>query len=193
MRSDNMDSRKGSEPVKRNLSTADLAQAGRNASEMPPPEVGPDDEDGDLGGADLGEGTVTSGDRRRLRAEERAAPMPMAERAAPTPAGTPSTVAPTATPSTTAEKLEPLFSSELAERFRTQWSAVQSSFVDDPRSAAKRGDELVAQVMKSLAESFASERTHLESQLGQTGEGATEALRLSLRRYRSFFERLLSL
>ena len=164
MRTDSsMDSVKGSEPGKRNLSTADLAQAGRNASEIPPPEVGPDDEDGDLESADLGGGTLTSGDRRRLQASERVA------------------------------KLEPLFSAELAERFRTQWSAVQSSFVDDPRSAAKQGDELVAQVMKSLAESFAAERTHLESQLGQTGEGATETLRLSLRRYRSFFERLLSL
>ena len=193
MRTDgNMNSGQGSEPAKRNLSTADLAQAGRSATEMPPPELGADDEDGDLGGADLGGGALSSGDQRRLRAE-RAAPMPEAERAAPTPAGTPSTVAPAAAPSTTGEKLEPLFSSELAERFRTQWSAVQSSFVDDPRSAAKHGDELVAQVMKSLAESFASERTHLESQLGQTGEGATETLRLSLRRYRSFFERLLSL
>jgi hypothetical protein len=47
--------------------------------------------------------------------------------------------------------------------------------------------------MKSLAETFADERAGLESQLSQTGEASTETLRVALRRYRSFFERLLSL
>jgi hypothetical protein len=47
--------------------------------------------------------------------------------------------------------------------------------------------------MKSLAESFAAEREELEGQLGGSGEASTETLRVALRRYRSFFERLLSL
>ncbi|HEY4211901.1 MAG TPA: hypothetical protein VGM84_10510 [Steroidobacteraceae bacterium] len=185
MRTDGtVDSGRGNDSGKRNLSTADLAEAARRSTEMPPPEVGPDDEDAadaDLEGS-LGGGALTAGDRRRVQASERATPTSASTGAAiPVPA------------SITAEKLEPLFSTDLAERFRAQWSAVQSGFVDDPRRAARQGDELVAQVMKSLAESFAAERTHLESQLGETGEGATEALRLSLRRYRSFFDRLLSL
>jgi hypothetical protein len=104
-------------------------------------------------------------------------------------ATTPSAM-PTPAPS---EKLEPLFAPQIARDYRVRWSAVQSGFVDDPRKAAKQGDELVAQVMKSLAESFAAERDKLEGQLGQTGEASTEILRVSLRRYRSFFERLLSL
>ena len=91
------------------------------------------------------------------------------------------------------EKLDPLFAPEMAHDYRARWAAVQSSFVDDPRKAARQGDELVAQVMQSLAESFAGERDKLEGQLGQTGEASTEILRVSLRRYRSFFERLLSL
>jgi hypothetical protein len=56
-----------------------------------------------------------------------------------------------------------------------------------------QGDELVAEVMKNLAESFAHERERLERQLNQSGEAATETLRVALRRYRSFFDRLLSL
>jgi len=91
------------------------------------------------------------------------------------------------------EALVPLFPSEMAGEFRSQWDAIQSSFVDDPRDAVKRGDELVAQVIKSLAESFASERARLEGQLEDQSDGSTEDLRLSLRRYRSFFERLLAL
>jgi hypothetical protein len=91
------------------------------------------------------------------------------------------------------ERLAPLFSADVAEDYRARWTAVQGSFVDDPREAVEQGDELVAQVMKSLAESFAAEREELEGQLGESGEASTETLRVALRRYRSFFERLLSL
>jgi hypothetical protein len=91
------------------------------------------------------------------------------------------------------EKLAPLFSPDVAETYRSRWAAVQSGFVDDPRQAAMQGDELVAQVMKNLAESFAHEREQLERQLSQSSEASTETLRVALRRYRSFFERLLSL
>lgn len=91
------------------------------------------------------------------------------------------------------EQLEPLFASDAAARYRTRWAEVQSGFVDDPRRAVADGDELVAEVMQSLAESFSHERERLENQLSHTGEAPTEALRVGLRRYRSFFERLLSL
>jgi hypothetical protein len=92
-----------------------------------------------------------------------------------------------------AEQLEPLFSGELAHEYRTRWIALQGSFVDDPRQAVQQGDELVAEVMQSLAQTFADERAGLEDDLAQTGDASTEALRITLRRYRSFFERLLSL
>ena len=91
------------------------------------------------------------------------------------------------------ERLDPLFSADLADEYRARWTSVQGSFVDDPRQAVQQGDELVAQVMKSLAESFAHEREALENQLSGGGEASTEMLRVALRRYRSFFERLLSL
>jgi len=91
------------------------------------------------------------------------------------------------------EELAPLFSRDLAGEFRSRWEAVQSSFVDDPRQAVRQGDELVAQVMKSLAETFATERSKLESQLGEGDAASTESLRVVFKRYRSFFERLLAI
>lgn len=94
---------------------------------------------------------------------------------------------------TGSEQLEALFAADVAAQYRTRWAEVQSGFVDDPRRAVASGDELVAEVMQSLAESFAQEREKLEEELSHTGEASTEALRLGLRRYRSFFERLLSL
>ena len=90
-------------------------------------------------------------------------------------------------------RLEPLFQADMADDFRARWTAVQASFVDDPRQAVRQGDELVAQVMKNLADTFAQERSRLEAQLDQGEKASTEDLRVALRRYRSFFERLLAL
>lgn len=101
--------------------------------------------------------------------------------------------APAEAASDSREALEPLFTPELAETYRGRWAAIQSGFVDDPRRAVRSGDELVAQIMTNLANTFAEERHRVETQLDDSGEGSTENLRIALRRYRSFFERLLSL
>jgi hypothetical protein len=89
--------------------------------------------------------------------------------------------------------MAPLFTPDAATNFRSRWDVVQSSFVDDPRAAVRDADELVAQVTKSLAETFANQRSDLESGHDKAGAPSTENLRLALRRYRSFFERLLSI
>jgi hypothetical protein len=91
------------------------------------------------------------------------------------------------------EQLAALFADDAASDFRGRWDAVQIAFVDDPRQAVRQADELVAQVMKSLAESFAGERARIESQFIDNDGATTETLRLALRRYRSFFQRLLAL
>jgi len=92
------------------------------------------------------------------------------------------------------EQLAALFAPDVAADFRSRWDAVQIGFVDDPGQSVRRADELVAQVMKSLAQSFASERSRLEQQLGASeGAASTENLRVALRQYRSFFQRLLNL
>jgi hypothetical protein len=90
------------------------------------------------------------------------------------------------------KQLAPLFLADVAKEFRARWDTVQIGFVDDPRQAVRQGDELVGEVMKSLAETFSNERATLEGQLDQTDKASTETLRVALQRYRSFFERLLS-
>lgn len=91
------------------------------------------------------------------------------------------------------EPLAPLFSPDATSDFQKRWDAVQIAFVDDPRQAVQRADELVAQVMKSLAQTFSNERAKLEGQLSANDGTSTENLRVALQRYRSFFQRLLSL
>jgi len=87
---------------------------------------------------------------------------------------------------------EPLFDRGEAEEFRSRWYAIQTGFVDEPRKAVQEGDELVAAVMKRLAEVFAGEREKLESDWDRGDDISTEDLRVALRRYRSFFDRLLA-
>lgn len=93
------------------------------------------------------------------------------------------------------EKLAPLFERERAEDMRMHWGNIQAGFVDDPRRAVQQADELVAQVMQDLAASFARQREQIEAEANAGGDqpASTENLRVALRRYRSFFERLLTL
>jgi len=85
-----------------------------------------------------------------------------------------------------------LFEDNEAEGFRTQWLDIQSRFVDDPSVAVKEADDLVAEVIKNITRSFADKRIALESQW-KSGDVSTEELRVALKRYRSFFNRLLTL
>lgn len=91
------------------------------------------------------------------------------------------------------EQRAPIFVGTEAAGYRTQWDAIQTGFVDEPRRAVEEADALVALVIKRLSEVFADERGALEKQWGRGDEISTEDLRVALRRYRSFFERLLSL
>jgi hypothetical protein len=86
-----------------------------------------------------------------------------------------------------------MFAGGEAAGYRTQWDAIQTGFVDEPRKAVQEADALVSLVIRRLSETFGDERASLERQWGKGDEISTEDLRLALRRYRSFFERLLSL
>jgi hypothetical protein len=86
----------------------------------------------------------------------------------------------------------PLFPGGELNGLRTRWQAIQTSFVDEPRKAVEQADGLVASAMKRLAEVFAEERSELERQWDRGESVSTEDLRVALQRYRSFFDRLLS-
>jgi hypothetical protein len=87
----------------------------------------------------------------------------------------------------------PLFSESEMGDFRSQWSKLQTGFVDEPRRTVEEADKLVAAVMQRLADSFANERSGLEKHWDQGDSVSTEDLRVALQRYRSFFDRLLKL
>jgi hypothetical protein len=90
-------------------------------------------------------------------------------------------------------RAEALFPGGESQGFQSRWSEIQTSFVDEPRSSVEQADALVAEVMQRLAQGFADERSRLEQQWDRGEDTDTEALRQALRRYRSFFDRLLKM
>ena len=89
------------------------------------------------------------------------------------------------------ERLEPLFDPGREQSLRDRWHGLQARFVDEPRDTVSEADSLVAELLRDLAQTFDGARSKLEEQWSSGGDVSTEDLRLTLQRYRSFFERLL--
>ncbi|WP_255506444.1 hypothetical protein [Mycolicibacterium sp. 018/SC-01/001] len=85
-----------------------------------------------------------------------------------------------------------LFAHDELAGLRARWDAVQASFVDDPKDCVQKADSLVADLVEQLTTGFGQARSRLEEQWSRGEQASTEDLRVALKRYRSFFERLLS-
>ncbi|MEU5882577.1 hypothetical protein [Spirillospora sp. NPDC047279] len=110
----------------------------------------------------------------------------------PSPKGTP---APKAAPAGTEERIERLLEVKDAERFRERWHEVQANFVDDPREAVKKADELTTEVVEAMKQAVGSRKRSLDDRWRSEKEDDqpdTERHRLALRAYRDLVDRLLS-
>ncbi len=83
-----------------------------------------------------------------------------------------------------------LLTHEESEHFRTRWNEIQGKFVDEPRDAVQQADMLVSEVIGQITQMFTYEHSSLEGQWKQGNDVSTEDLRNALKRYRSFFNRL---
>jgi hypothetical protein len=106
--------------------------------------------------------------------------------------GTAEAPAASGTPKAADDEMPQLLTDDDERAFRDRWQTIQNKFVDDPREAVHEADTLVADVMQTLASTFAQHKKDLEGQWGEGEKVDTEELRGALRRYRSFFNRLLS-
>ncbi|GGJ28438.1 hypothetical protein [Streptomyces brasiliensis] len=171
MRAAQRHARQGRPPVGSGLSTEDLVQpcgrADRTEGETAPTQAEAPTFPGESTPAPSSEGAEPQVEESR--AEERR--KPAAEEGDETPQ---------------------LLGTEGQEGFRARWEKIQSKFVDDPGDPVHAADALVAEVMQTLATTFAEHKQELEGQWNRGERADTEDLRLALRHYRSFFNRLLS-
>ena len=77
-----------------------------------------------------------------------------------------------------------------ARDLRDRWREAQLRFVDDPQQAAEDTRILINEVVEALTVALAGHREQLNSWLAN---GDTEQYRMIVQRYRTFFERLLTL
>jgi hypothetical protein len=99
--------------------------------------------------------------------------------------------APEATKATPVPRSGALLATD-AEAVRRQFLDIQAGFVDEPRQAVEQAGELVEELHHKVLESLQAERAQLNTVLGRH-EPSTEDLRLALRAYRAYVDRLLGL
>jgi hypothetical protein len=164
------------------LQTEDIANAHQRTDDEPTTDRSVADEyQTDEYKSDETKAAETPGDEAQTRLDDPPTEqLPIQEPVARTPA------------QTTDDELAELFPHQEAEQFRGEWQDIQARFVDDPRDAVQSADQLVAEVMRSLATTFTDHKHELEGQWQQGSDVETEDLRLALRRYRSFFNQLLN-
>jgi len=85
-----------------------------------------------------------------------------------------------------------LFDADSTRDFHERWLTIQTRFVDEPGKAVEQAQALVAEVVQQLTESFDRQRRDFEARWSGNDDVSTEDLRQAIRRYRSFFNRLLS-
>jgi hypothetical protein len=96
------------------------------------------------------------------------------------------------TGSTESPTTRTLFADDELAGLRARWDNVQAGFVDDPKDCVHKADGLVSDVVDQLTTGFTQARSRLEEHWSRGEEASTEDLRLALKGYREFFERLLA-
>jgi hypothetical protein len=111
-------------------------------------------------------------------------PAPVAEPPADAPADT------TAAADAPAAGTPALLGSLDTGAIRNRFLDIQAGFIDEPRQAVEEAGRFVDDLLRQVADSLQQQRGQLA---GVTDESSTEDLRLALRAYRQFVDRLLGL
>lgn len=94
-------------------------------------------------------------------------------------------------------ELVALFDGAVAQGFRDRWQQLQLRFVDDPHTVAAQAGVLADEVATTLRDAVDQHRMALEDWQSDDGVdahfGDTERLRVAVRRYRDFVDRLLAM
>ncbi|ROP29163.1 hypothetical protein EDD30_1948 [Couchioplanes caeruleus] len=78
------------------------------------------------------------------------------------------------------------------KRFQAEWHEVKAQFVDDPVAALTRAHDLLTEAAHELTESMLRQRDELDPLRG-TSIPDTESMRMAMRGYREFLDRILAL
>jgi hypothetical protein len=135
-----------------------------------------------------GDTVVTEPGEARDEAAAEDTPAPVAEPPADAPAAE-SSAAPAAAGAPAPASASLLGSLDAAE-IRGRFLDIQAGFIDEPRQAVEEAGRFVDDLLRQVSEALQQQRGQLT---GASDEASTEDLRLALRAYRQFVDRLLGL
>ncbi|MPZ25874.1 MAG: hypothetical protein GEV12_05335 [Micromonosporaceae bacterium] len=95
-------------------------------------------------------------------------------------------------PGDVAESTIALWAQDAADRLRDQWRDLQVQFIDDPEAAVAGAKGLVTEAVHELADALLEAQDSLDP-YRDDGRVDTETMRVAMRRYREFLERVLAL
>jgi hypothetical protein len=78
-----------------------------------------------------------------------------------------------------------------AAQYAAQWQQVQFKFVDDPHASVTEAADIIAQVTARLEAAIQQQQRSLRGRWGEGTNAGTEALRETLRMYRTFLDQLI--
>jgi hypothetical protein len=85
-----------------------------------------------------------------------------------------------------------IWDQDVAERYRDAWRDIQAHFVDEPEAALAEAQERIAEAVQALADALLAEQVSLDPH-EDSEHPDTEALRVAMRGYKDFLERVLAL
>ena len=148
-----------------------------------------DDPDPAAEDADAEDADAEDADAEDADAEAESADVPPAPVAEPSADTTPADAAVVAATPVAADA-DALLGSLDAGDIRNRFLDIQAGFIDEPRQAVEEAGRFVDDLVRQVADALQQQRGQLA---GATEEASTEDLRLALRAYRQFVDRLLGL
>jgi hypothetical protein len=79
-----------------------------------------------------------------------------------------------------------------ATRYQDRWYEIQTGFVDEPGHAVQSAGELLTELIDDLNRRLTTELEALDARRGASDDVSTEDLRVTFQRYRTFFDRLMT-
>lgn len=79
-----------------------------------------------------------------------------------------------------------------ASHYQDRWYEIQTGFVDEPGQAVQSAGELLTELIDDLNRRLTTELDALDARRGASDDVSTEDLRVTFQRYRSFFDRLMT-
>ena len=158
-------------------------------AQLDDPDPAPPGEDAATEAASAEDASIEDATDEEASADAEPADVPPAPVAEPSAGTAPADLAPAAeTP--VATSADALLGSLDAGDIRSRFLDIQGGFIDEPRQAVEEAGRFVDDLLRQVADALQQQRGELA---GATDEASTEDLRLALRAYRQFVDRLLGL